>query len=381
MAGSAISLERCKSKWLAWLKLVLFCFLQNIYFIITSGKFKYVFPINFIYSNISVQQLHINTNLKVTFLIYTVQQFIIFKFIIFTEQMVKVSMVSSSSSSSNERGPISHSITIVHLRLLKFTLSALFNNITSNLKQSKQIIKKPQNTPTLYISQNIQIKLWKTTGKDKQIFGSELLFYLGRAPKGEKTNWIKHEYPPSITISRPSNPPKVPTHKSKHPNQIMENYITTKWATWQLLGSSEGTIYIHGTFGYLLIQLKPYISYYHFPWIRKYILITCSTSWLFTICRVFQPEPWMFGARNQAQTRQQTWKMVKTITHFSAALALPRSGYRVSSSSSFSLLLYSGNTAVLVSTKHIHTLCLIILIRLIDLYMYMTLFCVCVRML
>jgi hypothetical protein len=45
---------------------------------------------------------------------------------------------------------------------------------------------------------------WKTTGKDKEIFNSEtsdlvgmkktLVFYRGRAPRGEKTNWVMHEY-------------------------------------------------------------------------------------------------------------------------------------------------------------------------------------------
>lgn len=45
---------------------------------------------------------------------------------------------------------------------------------------------------------------WKTTGKDKEIFTSNtsellgmkktLVFYKGRAPRGEKTNWVMHEY-------------------------------------------------------------------------------------------------------------------------------------------------------------------------------------------
>ncbi|XP_047339541.1 protein CUP-SHAPED COTYLEDON 1-like [Impatiens glandulifera] len=45
---------------------------------------------------------------------------------------------------------------------------------------------------------------WKTTGKDKEIFNSNtsqhigmkktLVFYKGRAPRGEKMSWVMHEY-------------------------------------------------------------------------------------------------------------------------------------------------------------------------------------------
>ncbi|KAF8022528.1 hypothetical protein BT93_F0139 [Corymbia citriodora subsp. variegata] len=61
---------------------------------------------------------------------------------------------------------------------------------------------------------------WKTTGKDKEIFRAGLLvgmkktlvFYRGRAPRGEKSNWVMHEY----------------RQQSEHPSQSMDGWVVCR---------------------------------------------------------------------------------------------------------------------------------------------------------
>ena len=68
---------------------------------------------------------------------------------------------------------------------------------------------------------------WKATGTDKVIttegrkvgIKKALVFYVGKAPKGTKTNWIMHEYR-LLESSRKSGSTKVPTTKF-HPQILI----------------------------------------------------------------------------------------------------------------------------------------------------------------
>jgi hypothetical protein len=77
---------------------------------------------------------------------------------------------------------------------------------------------------------------WKATGKDKEIYGVKegvalpvligmkktLVFYKGRAPRGEKTNWVMHEFRLEQSIKIP-----CPT-SSSNSDAIMESLLSSK---------------------------------------------------------------------------------------------------------------------------------------------------------
>lgn len=68
---------------------------------------------------------------------------------------------------------------------------------------------------------------WKATGRDKAVYDKTkligmrktLVFYKGRAPNGQKTDWIMHEY---RLESDENGPPQV-----RKPNHTVTVYIRT----------------------------------------------------------------------------------------------------------------------------------------------------------
>ncbi|VAH72567.1 unnamed protein product [Triticum turgidum subsp. durum] len=117
---------------------------------------------------------------------------------------------------------------------------------------------------------------WKATGKDKEIFhpptmsliGTKktLVFYKGRAHKGEKTNWIMHEY----RLERGKQPaPNLPTDIT---NTSTINASSKLQATGASLSMMEGVFlpmmnghYFgnHHHHQMMAVPPKPSIPFYH----------------------------------------------------------------------------------------------------------------------
>nr|GMC74196.1 NAC domain-containing protein 100-like [Ipomoea batatas] len=85
---------------------------------------------------------------------------------------------------------------------------------------------------------------WKATGKDKEIFRGKclvgmkktLVFYMGRAPKGVKTNWVSHEYrlEGQLSLQNLNKPSKV-FRFFKNPNSLFESMYCVNFIGFKLL--------------------------------------------------------------------------------------------------------------------------------------------------
>lgn len=80
---------------------------------------------------------------------------------------------------------------------------------------------------------------WKTTGKDKEIYGAArrniigmkktLVFYKGRAPTGEKSNWIIHEYRLEQSYSHSFKSTRVCNYLSVNLTSCKSRIILINW--------------------------------------------------------------------------------------------------------------------------------------------------------
>ena len=92
---------------------------------------------------------------------------------------------------------------------------------------------------------------WKATGKDKEVYNTiegvvllvgmkkTLVFYKGKAPMGDKTNWVMHEYRLEGSGRRPG--PASASNSATNVAMAMK----TSAAAFKVCGSGNNTSMMH----------------------------------------------------------------------------------------------------------------------------------------
>ena len=102
---------------------------------------------------------------------------------------------------------------------------------------------------------------WKATGKDKEVYNTiegvvllvgmkkTLVFYKGKAPRGDKTNWVMHEYRLEGSGRLPG-----PASASNSATNVV-TAMKTSASAFKVCGSGNNTGMMHASICYLLYLL------------------------------------------------------------------------------------------------------------------------------
>lgn len=107
---------------------------------------------------------------------------------------------------------------------------------------------------------------WKATGKDKEVYSTAssgallgmkktLVFYKGRAPRGEKTKWVMHEYRldgdfsnrHTCKVTGPEFPPHVRREKQAITLQILSLFFLSLSGLTSFVFESLASVHAHYT--------------------------------------------------------------------------------------------------------------------------------------